>query len=226
MDASRLDSPVESLNDYLLLVYTDEEIADNARYHEWWDGGFADVQAVPGLTEGTRLLVDPDQRVGQIPTWKYLVVHGFSGDAEQLKERVSARPAGDGLWLLEAIGDFSPTPACAAGAQKGESPDGPEHIFMALTNAVAGREDEFHEWYDEHHVPDVLAVDCYQTGRRFRIAATDDAGAPWEYIAFYRFVGPVPEMHATLLKEMEKGETVMTDALADDHGAWIYTPVE
>jgi hypothetical protein len=232
---SKPNGPAECVSDHLLLVFTNEEIAGDEEYRGWWDKGFADIQAVPGLEEGTRHLVDPDQRTGQIPTWRYMVVHGFTGDVQQLKERILARKGnGDtGLWLCESLGNFVRKSDGLPGSRGTsvvtmEEPgrqDKPEHVFMALTNAVPGRESEFHEWYNQDHVPDVVSVDCYQSGRRFRIAATSGASPLWEYLAFYRFVGSVPQMHATLQADMERGGARMTDALADDHGAWIYTAI-
>ncbi len=243
-NSSRPEGPIESLCGHLLLVYTNEEIAGDEEYRSWWDKGFADIQTIAGLGSGARHVVDPDQRAGQVPTWKYLVVHGFTGDAGQLKERVLAHTVHDdsALWFYEATADFvrksdgligsrawrPSDPGVTRTAELEEGPgreDKPEHVFMALTNAVAGRESEFQEWYDRYHVPDVLAVDCYQSCRRLRIAATSGASTPWEYVAFYRFLGSVPQMHQTLMEDMERGETKMTDALADDHGAWIYTAI-
>ena len=39
--------------------------------------------------------------------------------------------------------------------------------FVALTNAVAGREQEFNDWYDHQHVKDVLAIPGFLTAQRF-----------------------------------------------------------
>jgi len=207
--------PAENLGGHLLLVFTNAEIAGDEEYGAWWDGGFADIQAFPGIGDGTRYMVDPDQRSGETPSWKYLSVHGFGGDAERLKELVLARatPEDSALWLYEAIGDFVTKSDGLPGSRKVKPSeigdvetirsDQPshqgtrsEHVFLALTNPIHGREDDFHEWYDRYHVPDVLALDAFQSGRRFRVVATSGARSPWDYLVIYRFLGPVPQMHA------------------------------
>lgn len=43
-------------------------------------------------------------------------------------------------------------------------------LYVVRTNAVAGREAEFDRWYDEVHLPEVLALDGFRAARRFRLA--------------------------------------------------------
>ena len=35
------------------------------------------------------------------------------------------------------------------------------YMFLGLTNATEGRDDEFNDWYDNRHLPDVLAVEGF-----------------------------------------------------------------
>jgi hypothetical protein len=100
-----------------------------------------------------------------------------------------------------------------------------EHVFMALTNVKAGRENDFHDWYDTEHVPDVVAVSSYQSARRFRLVAAVGDSGPWRYLSLYRFLGSVPAMHDELAEHGGQGQATLTDALVDDDAAWIYSPV-
>lgn len=99
------------------------------------------------------------------------------------------------------------------------------HVFMALTNVKPGREADFREWYDTEHVPDVVAVPCYRSGRRFRLFGTVGSEGPWEYLSLYRFLGSVPEMHELLKETGRAANRTMTDALVDDDGAWVFTRI-
>jgi hypothetical protein len=47
-----------------------------------------------------------------------------------------------------------------------------KYTFLAFTNPVEGKEDEFNQWYDEHHVIDVLNVPGHVSARRFRLSPT------------------------------------------------------
>ncbi len=100
------------------------------------------------------------------------------------------------------------------------------HVFMALTNVKEGREADFTDWYNTEHVPDVVAVECYQSARRFKLISSLGVPAPWQYLSFYRFVGPVPDMHEMLSRHGRAGLATLTDALVDDDGAWIYSPID
>jgi hypothetical protein len=61
-----------------------------------------------------------------------------------------------------------------------------KHHLLAFTNPVAGREAEFNRWYDEQHVPDLLAVPGFVSAQRFALTdATGQDKAGWSYLAFY-----------------------------------------
>jgi hypothetical protein len=107
-----------------------------------------------------------------------------------------------------------------------EEDNGLGHVFMALTNVKSGREEDFHDWYDTEHVPDVVAVSCYRSGRRFQLFGAVGATAPWEFLSLYRFVGPAAEMHEILEEHGDAGNATLTDALVDDDGAWVYRMIE
>lgn len=60
------------------------------------------------------------------------------------------------------------------------------HRLLAFTNPVAGREDEFNRWYDERHVPDLLAVPGIVSAQRFALTDATGEGKPaWSYLALY-----------------------------------------
>ena len=47
-----------------------------------------------------------------------------------------------------------------------------KYTFVVFTNPVAGKEDEFNDWYNRHHIPDVLNVPGIVSGHRFKLADT------------------------------------------------------
>jgi chromate reductase len=207
---------IENDNDYLLMAYTNAEIATDGQCREWWEG-FADIAAVPGLSNGIRVIRERDQRAGQQPRWKYLVAFGFSGDADRMKAAVAAHKFEDdsALWFYVAIGEQVEKPYLPGDAE--------EHIFLALTDAKPGRREEFDEWYTNHHLPEIVSVTPYRTGRRFRAIAAGGAEAQWEYLALYRFVDPVLGMHRILKIEEERYGFAHSDSLKDDYAAWIWS---
>lgn len=64
-------------------------------------------------------------------------------------------------------------------------------IFLALSNAVTGREAEYQDWYVNRHLDDVLDVPGFATGQFFRILAPEGAPRPrWGYAGLYELDGP------------------------------------
>jgi hypothetical protein len=62
-----------------------------------------------------------------------------------------------------------------------------ECVLVVKTNPVAGREDEYNDWYTNQHLADVLKVPGFKAARRFKLAQ-DNASAQWKYLAIYEFV--------------------------------------
>jgi len=56
-----------------------------------------------------------------------------------------------------------------------------KYTLIALSNPVAGKEQEFNEWYSNVHLRDVTSLPGVVSGRRFRIALD----RPWKYAAEY-----------------------------------------
>jgi hypothetical protein len=64
-----------------------------------------------------------------------------------------------------------------------------KYTFVVMTNPTAGKEAEFNEWYNTHHIPDVLdvlKVPGFVCAQRFRIA---DAQMGGEASKAYKYPG-------------------------------------
>jgi hypothetical protein len=62
----------------------------------------------------------------------------------------------------------------------------PKTLFLAITNPVPGRVDEFHEWYEHQHLDDVLAVDGVVAAQRFEIVpGVQSLDLGFQYAAIY-----------------------------------------
>ena len=104
-----------------------------------------------------------------------------------------------------------------------------KYTFIVLTNPVAGKEAEYNEWYNKHHVPDVVNVPGFVSGQRFRLTNTqfDREDKPQKYLAIYEIE---TDDIAGTLKELRKrggtAEIVPSDAIDMKNVAtWIFTPV-
>jgi len=87
--------------------------------------------------------------------------------------------------------------------------------LIVFTNAADGRDDEFNEWYDSVHIPEVLALEPFKSAQRFRVA--DDQAFPQthRYVALYQFDGDAGVALKTLAAAA--GDLRMSDAMVDAH---------
>ena len=93
-------------------------------------------------------------------------------------------------------------------------------ILAVQTAAVPGREAAFNEWYNDVHVPEILATPGFASCRRFRARSSPLAAAghaeEWaSYLAVYEIAGRDPvEAHTELLERVRAGRLTMSDAVA------------
>jgi hypothetical protein len=107
--------------------------------------------------------------------------------------------------------------------------DMPKYTFVVLTNPVEGKEAEFNDWYNGHHVPDVLNVPGFVSGQRFRLADLQFRNEPrtQKYLALYEI--ETDDLAGTLKELRARGgtaEIVPTDTLDTKNVAtYVFTPI-
>lgn len=67
-------------------------------------------------------------------------------------------------------------------------------IQIVFSNPLDGRDDEFNRWYDDVHIPDLLAIPGMLSAQRFTLK---DAGI------YHMEGGMVPEQRYAIIYEME-----------------------
>jgi hypothetical protein len=68
------------------------------------------------------------------------------------------------------------------------------YTMVVLTNPVAGKEKEYNDWYDNRHIPDVLAVPGFVGAQRFKLVVNPGEGEPpWRYYAVYQMATDDPK---------------------------------
>lgn len=94
----------------------------------------------------------------------------------------------------------------------------PKYTFLAFTNPTPGKEDEYNQWYEEHHLKDVLQCPGFVSARRFRLADTqfefNTVTPPYRYLALYEI--ETDDVAASLKEIVNRAGTadmVMVDAI-------------
>lgn len=103
-----------------------------------------------------------------------------------------------------------------------------EYVLVVYSRPVAGREDEYNDWYNNQHLKDVLAQPGYLSARRFKLTdfkldpAMPDPSHP--YVAFYYMETEDPEAALNDMRaRVEAGIIGLTDAMEQDFLAYCYS---
>jgi hypothetical protein len=72
-------------------------------------------------------------------------------------------------------------------------------LQLAYSNPKPGREDEYNAWYDNEHLPDVVGIPGYVSGRRYRLSDYQRPHLPasrHRYLTIYEIEGDLGEIFA------------------------------
>lgn len=91
--------------------------------------------------------------------------------------------------------------------------------YLVFSNPVAGKDAEFNEWYDNVHLPEVLATPGMRAAQRFKLLETDmthNSVMPKPehgYLLVYELEGDVDAVMGKIQEAALSGVMNMSDAL-------------
>ena len=88
--------------------------------------------------------------------------------------------------------------------------------LLVFSDPVAGREDEYHTWYTETHLPELLTLPGFVAARRLSRADEGVAGflgCAQGNVAMYELDGDGEKAVAAMMAAAASGELHMSDAL-------------
>lgn len=90
-----------------------------------------------------------------------------------------------------------------------------KYVLLVQSNAVAGKDDEYNQWYDEIHLKEVLALEGFHAAQRFAVRGDPVIGAAsHKYVALYELATDDPQASLDALgKAVGEGEMAMSDAI-------------
>jgi hypothetical protein len=154
-------------------------VGREAEYAAWFDGAHADdLATLGGFLSADRFEITAEQVMPDIAQpWRFLSVYEFE----------TGRPETDlpalGALLANArdaglIDDANESERIYSYAMYYDWQSGPNHqkdkpfsgMFIIPANFVAGMEAEYHQWYDEVHIPEVSCVPGFVAMKRGRLA--------------------------------------------------------
>ena len=90
--------------------------------------------------------------------------------------------------------------------------------MLVMSQPVAGREDEYNDWYQHVHLHEVVALPGFTSARRFRRARSLVAGDTYPYLAVYEIeTDDIDAVLDGLRAAAENKDLNMSDALDTGH---------
>jgi hypothetical protein len=100
--------------------------------------------------------------------------------------------------------------------------------FVVFTNAKPGRDEDYNQWYEGQHFPDVLKVPGFVSAQRFGLAdeqRSEDARA-WKYLALYDIeTDDIGGVLAELSRRLGTAQMPATDAMHEQRMPFIFVPL-
>lgn len=100
-------------------------------------------------------------------------------------------------------------------------------LLLLQSNAAPGREAEFHDWYDNRHVPDLLAVPGIVSAQRYAVSALQPLQPHGHrYLALYEI--ETDDLARTMTAIGERSGTDLmpiSDAMSEDRVALFLEPI-
>ena len=89
-----------------------------------------------------------------------------------------------------------------------------KYKYIVFSNAAGDKDDAFNAWYDDIHLPEVLAVPGFTGAERYRNPALDGAPPEHKYLAIYDIeTDTIGATLDELMRRAGNGEMRMSDTL-------------
>lgn len=172
-----------------LLVLSNARPGAERTYLDWYRSRhLPDMLEIPGIAGGAvHTLPDQDGDA----RWGVAALYELTLPVSDVLAELFERAGGEAMPLTDAIDSKSvlmlaADPLGPRRLARGVIDRGDAMRYVVLSNPTAGNDEAFDAWYDDEHIPDVLAVPGFVAAQRFRLAdETAGKPSPWRYLALY-----------------------------------------
>ena len=111
--------------------------------------------------------------------------------------------------------------------QVSRAADMQRYKFVVMSNPTEGRDEEYNDWYQNCHLPELLNLDGIVSAQRFQQARNLREGESYRYMAIYEIeTDDIDAVVANLVQTAEAGQLTMSDAIDTDNSyAVFYEPI-
>jgi hypothetical protein len=100
-----------------------------------------------------------------------------------------------------------------------------KQLVMVLSEPTEGNEAEYHRYYEDLHLDEVLATTGWNSAQRFKLVDQAGADCPLPFLAFYT-TDSDPEKSAIEVMNETRTQRVQTDSLnRRTAGVWVFEEI-
>ena len=223
--------------DCLLMVFAAPTAGKQVEFDHWYENHLQQFVAIPGVKSARRYSI---LRVGAVggPLPPSLALYGLEGSQVALVDaEVGLRTKGGRITRSDAV-DYDGIvslkmrplgPAMLAEDVPGAiaEPLGAgvvkEYGFIVFSNpSTPGREEEFNNWYDHQHMPDVLRIPGFVSAQRFvTMSASPNSTLPRYLIIFTLRSGDLAATNAEIARRLREHITIPSASMGAGVGAFM-----
>jgi len=202
-------STQNSAQTYYLLVFSNPVAGQEAEYNRWYSKQHQqDVVSVPGFKTAQRFVLSDVQLRESKPLPKYVIIYkietaDLSAVYAEVKRRIETgvtviSPAYDRAHSMEfTYRAIRPLvfPRGSTGGHKADASGAPGsgakvYFQIVFSDPTKGLENEYNQWYDQHHEPDVVSAPGFVEAQRFALSDIQLGNTPplAKYLVIYKIV--------------------------------------
>jgi hypothetical protein len=104
-----------------------------------------------------------------------------------------------------------------------------DHRLIVFSAPTPGKEDEYHDWYNNTHLNEVIAIPGFAAAQRFELSTEQldgFPGSPYKYLAIYEFDREPGSALNALHGELESGRIGLPDSIrVSSICPWAYSSI-
>lgn len=99
--------------------------------------------------------------------------------------------------------------------------------FVVMSNPIEGMDEEYNDWYQNCHLPELLRLDGIVSAQRFQQACNLREGESYRYLVIYEIeTDDIDAVGANLVGTAESGRLTMSESIDTDNSyAVFYEPI-
>jgi hypothetical protein len=207
----------------LLFVYGNAAAGRDNDFNTWYDQHIREMTGVAGVHSGQRFAALDSEfaKAFPLPPAPYLSRYEFEGDPDAMWAGVVAGIKSGAVTMSDSVEPSAVlmqvwAPHKGRIDNESSTPRDERGFYFVFGNALEGKDEVYNDWYDNTHLPEVLAVPGVLSAQRYTLAepeCTKRTPVTHRYLAAYEFEGSADAIMTVMREKSASGEMNMHPSL-------------